>query len=1115
MLQLVGGSSPLLPEQIAVLGDAKLSEGNPFRSYGYRRLADYTAGLTDGKILGEVEPPEGRNVQSDPVQLKSGEINQGMSGAAVLDINEKRNLVVGIVSETWFPDNSTKDRDTAWAVNAKVLAFKPINLPVKDISYPLRSAPQPKTDNEVAKKALVTKLEYLFSWDEVPGKDNYLLIEYLIKNFDVGWVRTAQVKKSDDGRTISFSDAKNSLSLELNNEKMKAILTINDGRTDEFTVRMENGKLNIYKLVFALDKAPPPLEVWVGREDLMRSISTDWRASKHHVVGLIGFGGEGKSSLALQWLNNLLDDYKIKDPAQTKHLDGVFWWTFDEKRNVDEFLEAALHYMSGGNSALLSDNPSSAARADLTASMLRNSSSIFILDGLEVMQHQDGDQYGQMRSDILRDFLGYVAAKKETNSFCLITSRVPVLDLSEYTTYTYRNVDRLSPDEGRTLLQKLGVNGSDAELNKVVAEWNGHALTLNLLGTFLVKEHKGDITCISKIPPPTADGPYERINHLLRHYDEHLKDSERAFLAMFSAFRTPVKESAFEQVFRVKMGADAPNATITALDDLAFKAMLKHLVEYSLLRFDRLSNRYTTHPLIRTHYNKRLIEIGSTHAQAVHRCIKDYYLAVAGDLPSHPAGQTIDNLAPLIEAVYHSCRAGEYEGGYKIYLDKIDKKQGILLYQLGAYETDLALMLEFFPKGEEYLFIWDNIPGNDNEILIEFLNRHFGIGWVKTAKIEKIDDFGTIKLSTEKNFLLLRLNDEKTEVNLKIDDGRTDKFIAQVKNSKLNIYSEEPLINDPRDKAYLIRSLGLCLMTVGRLQQALSMYERSYKISHEVEDLFNAGKASQLLSELHIHLGNLTTSKNYADQARKHYRKSKDRWGKCCSLDHEMWGVQNAAMGIPQLTICCLGYKAWAMHLSGDRQGAGAMFKQAEESARRNNPKMRYLRDLWGIYHADHLLQIGDMEYAKQITDENLKYARDKHLTEIISQCHRVLGDIDAKSGLQSAKEHYDEALKIARNITHRAVLIEALLGRGRWNSRHGDIKDALSDLEEALSYASTAGYRIYEADIRMALACASGNTSESCLTAAVRAYQLSNDIGYYWVKEAAENLLKNFQRRS
>ncbi len=96
----------------------------------------------------------------------------------------------------------------------------------------------------------------------------------------------------------------------------------------------------------------------------------------------------------------------------------------------------------------------------------------------------------------------------------------------------------------------------------------------------------------------------------------------------------------------------------------------------------------------------------------------------------------------------------------------------------------------------EYLFSWDEIPGNDNGKLVEFLGQKYDIYWVKTAKIEKIDDGRTINVSTEKNSLSLRLNDEKTKVNLKIDDGRIFELNARMENSKLNILNDTP----PLDK---------------------------------------------------------------------------------------------------------------------------------------------------------------------------------------------------------------------------------------------------------------------------------------------------------------------------
>jgi len=76
LLQLIDGPPPLGPEQIAVLGVASASEGNPFRSYGYRRLDKYKAGRANGTIMGTVERPEGRAALREALRARSDELCQ-------------------------------------------------------------------------------------------------------------------------------------------------------------------------------------------------------------------------------------------------------------------------------------------------------------------------------------------------------------------------------------------------------------------------------------------------------------------------------------------------------------------------------------------------------------------------------------------------------------------------------------------------------------------------------------------------------------------------------------------------------------------------------------------------------------------------------------------------------------------------------------------------------------------------------------------------------------------------------------------------------------------------------------------------------------------------------
>ncbi|HEY9245866.1 MAG TPA: patatin-like phospholipase family protein [Candidatus Methanoperedens sp.] len=87
-----------------------------------------------------------------------------------------------------------------------------------------------------------------------------------------------------------------------------------------------------------------------------------------------------------------------------------------------------------------------------------------------------------------------------------------------------------------------------------------------------------------------------------------------------------------------------------------------------------------------------------------------------------------------------------------------------------------------------YLFNWNDVPGKDNEKLSKFLAQKFDIDWIKNAKIEKINNDRTLKISTDKKCLLLALNDKMTEVNLDIDGCRIDIFIANRENGKLKIY---------------------------------------------------------------------------------------------------------------------------------------------------------------------------------------------------------------------------------------------------------------------------------------------------------------------------------------
>ena len=87
-------------------------------------------------------------------------------------------------------------------------------------------------------------VRHMFSWDNVPGNDSEGLLRYFTDDYDIDWVNDAEIRKSDDGKTIQISKDENSVRITIG-DGGKATLKISDGRTQDLQTKEEDGKLNI------------------------------------------------------------------------------------------------------------------------------------------------------------------------------------------------------------------------------------------------------------------------------------------------------------------------------------------------------------------------------------------------------------------------------------------------------------------------------------------------------------------------------------------------------------------------------------------------------------------------------------------------------------------------------------------------------------------------------------------------------------------------------------------------------------------------------------------------------------------------------------------------------
>ena len=139
--------SPLPPQaRVAIMGRAADSvdrqELSRFKSFGFRRLQKYQGLPAEGQIIGFALAPSELRLLGRPLVLESQHVDSGMSGAPVLDV--MRNLVIGVIAQTWDSGGRSSDRDTAFAVDAAVAAAAELAIVLRPDDLPFEVVPEPQ-----------------------------------------------------------------------------------------------------------------------------------------------------------------------------------------------------------------------------------------------------------------------------------------------------------------------------------------------------------------------------------------------------------------------------------------------------------------------------------------------------------------------------------------------------------------------------------------------------------------------------------------------------------------------------------------------------------------------------------------------------------------------------------------------------------------------------------------------------------------------------------------------------------------------------------------------------------------------------------------------------------
>ncbi|MBU2462054.1 HNH endonuclease, partial [bacterium] len=437
----------------------------------------------------------------------------------------------------------------------------------------------------------------------------------------------------------------------------------------------------IEMLIPSLHHQTEPEPNFVGRVEMLSTITGWYNDPSVHIGALIGWGGVGKSALVRRWYDTLTED-NIQP-------DGIFWWGFYGNAYLERFLEELLEYLAQGRIDV-KEIKEAWQRVEKIKEFIAKGEYLIILDGLEEMQkgEEKGAEFGCLKHREFIDLLKFIA-DVNIRGLCLITTRYPLKDIENYRALTYQNieVEQLGLDDARALFRKFGVRGEQDEIDKVINEYDGHALSLTLLCGHIVEKFDGDIKKAGEIPSFHSDKEAGgKAHRILLWYKSQLNEEQLAFLKIFSIFRKQVTEKDFEGVFRSKMGHCLVDMSI-----FSFMGIVDNLCKRRLIT--KGQDTYTTHPLIKNYFESIFNE------EDKRLCHKHIYQYIGSYAPEKP--NTLEEMQPLFEQVYHGCSARLYDEVYKLYDEKICRKEEYFLQdKLSALETNLSLVKTFFPKGD-------------------------------------------------------------------------------------------------------------------------------------------------------------------------------------------------------------------------------------------------------------------------------------------------------------------------------------------------------------------------------------------------------------------------------
>lgn len=313
------------------------------------------------------------------------------------------------------------------------------------------------------------------------------------------------------------------------------------------------------------------------------------------IISILGMGGMGKTSLATQLVQEILETNAPPDHSSLPSFSYLFWRSLLNAPPIEDMLKEMIQFLSDQQEI---DLPSTLeAKITRLLHYLRRNRCLLVLDNLESVL-QSGSSAGVYRPDYEGYGLLIQRIGETDHQGCLIlTSREKPREVawlegvnSPVQSFSLKG---LATVEGRSIFESKGCFGiTDTELRGVVEHYAGNPLALNMLASSIQELFDGDMT---ELLPLLQQGrlQFEDINDVLRRQFARLSVIEQDVMYWLAINREPVSHA--------ELSADIVSATVKQQLLEALKSLARrYLVE-------RNEKQWSLQPVVMEYVTNRLI----------------------------------------------------------------------------------------------------------------------------------------------------------------------------------------------------------------------------------------------------------------------------------------------------------------------------------------------------------------------------------------------------------------------------------------------------------------------------------------------------------------------------